>query len=342
MLIVAVVVFVKGCSGPQTGTLLPTGIAPLRTGIARGANVTAYSADALDSPAAVLALQQLRATGADHVAFPILWFQADKHATAIAPDALQTPSDESILAAMATAHNLGMTVTLAPHLNVRDGTFRGVISPSSKSRWYAAYGVMLDHFADLAKAGGARTLVVGSELTSMSKDTEAWQTLIARARARFSGRLTFAANWVQGAETVKFWKSLDAIGIDAYMPLTPGVQDPSVAQIEEGWRPWLKRMRALHARTGKPIELTELGFTSRLGAAAAPATEGKGAISQSAQSRGYQATFAVLDPQPWLTATYLWEWSADGRADPAGGDYSPQGKSAQQVLRRWYGGLSGT
>ncbi|UGS34884.1 glycoside hydrolase family 113 [Capillimicrobium parvum] len=323
---------------PAAAPATPTGrnVPPVRDGMLRGANVTAYLADALSAPTAADALRDLRAAGADQATFPVLWFQAARDSTAIAPDPHETPSDASIVAAAATARGDGMQVGIAPHLNVRDGTFRGDIAPASRGEWMAAYRRMVEHYADLAQQVHADLFVVGSELASMSGDDAAWRSLIADVRGRFDGQITYAANWVQEAEKVPFWDVLDAVGIDAYMPLTPKDADPSVTQLEAGWQPWITRMQALHDRTGKPVLVTELGYTSRVGTAQAPAEQGDGAVSLTAQANAYEAAFSQLGHRDWVSGIAIWDWSADGRQ--SAGDYSPQGKPAQAVLARWYGG----
>lgn len=306
---------------------------PVRDGMLRGANVTAYAADALAAPTAAGALHGLRATGADLAVLPVLWFQSAADSTEIAPDPHETPSDASIVAAAATAHGTGLQVGIAPHINVRDGTFRGEIAPGSREAWMASYRRMVEHYADLAARVDAELFVLGSELSSMSGDESTWRALVADVRGRFGGQVTYAANWVQEAEKVRFWDTLDAVGIDAYMPLTEQ-DDPSVAALEAGWTPWVARMKALHDGTGKPVLVTELGYTSRAGTATAPAEEGDGAISATAQTNAYQAAFAQLGHRDWVSGIVIWEWSADGRATAGG--YSPQGKPAQAVLTRWF------
>jgi hypothetical protein len=308
----------------------------VRPGFVRGANVTAYSADALAGTQATDALRALRATGADHVAFAVLWFQETRTSTTVAPDLHETPSDASLLAATRFARSLGMTVTIAPHVKVRDGTFRGEIAPSDRTAWFTTYRTMVEHYADLAARAGAGALVVGSELASVSGDEAAWRTLIAAARTRFRGHLTYAANWVQEAERVRVWDALDAVGIDAYMPLTRDEPDPTVATLRRAWEPWLARMRAVGTKASRPVLLTELGYTSRVGTAQQPAQEGRGAVSQGAQARAYEAAFEAVGDREWISGAYIWDWSADARTGP--GDYSPQDKEAQAVLARWYGG----
>jgi len=173
--------------------------APARR-LGAGMNVTAYSADAYGAPSASRSLTDLRATGTNHVALVPFWYMASITSSTVAPDRLQTPTDASLLQARSTARGLGLNVVLKPQVDVRDGAFRGDIRPASVEAWFASSAAMVDHYADLATQGGAQTLVVGDELTSMASDTTRFEALIAGVRRRFHCRLTFAANWVQGAE----------------------------------------------------------------------------------------------------------------------------------------------
>ena len=322
-------------SGPAaTNTATP----PLRAGMARGANVTAYTPNGLASPQAEAALRDLRAQGADEAVFPVLWFMADRTASEIAPKPDETPTDDAIIAAVRRARALGMRTAIAPHIKVDDGTFRGEIAPADRAAWFASYRTMLQRYASLAQRAHADLLVVGSELVSMSPDTDAWTALIAEARDRFVGDLTYAANWVDEAEQVRFWDKLDLIGIDAYMPLTPDDPEPTVAQLQAAWQPYLDRMRRVSDGAGRPVLITEIGYTSREGTAQAPATEGDGPVSQQAQADAYAGAFRALGHQDWISGLLIWDWSAEGRVGP--GDYSPQGKQAQAVMRRWFGGAA--
>jgi hypothetical protein len=328
----------SACGGSGQNTTTTATTPPLREGMARGANVTAYAPDALASGEATAALRDLRAQGADEAIFPVLWFMADKTANDIAPKPDETPSDDSIIQAIREAQALGMRTAIAPHIKVDDGTFRGEIAPSDRAAWYASYRQMLVHYASLAQRAKASLLLVGSELVSMSEDTPAWESLIADARSRFTGQLTYGANWVDEAEDIHFWNKLDAVGIDAYMPLTPDDPTPTIDQIQAAWQPYISRMRKVGDDEQKPVLLTEIGYTSREGTAQAPATEGDGPISEQAQADAYAGAFRALGHQAWISGMLIWDWSADGREGPGG--YSPQGKEAQTVMRLWFGGAT--
>jgi len=259
----------------------------------------------------------------------------------IATDPSKTPTDQSVLSIAAKAHALGLEVAIKPHVDVSDGTFRGEIQPSDRAAWFESYGRLVDRYAALADEANADVFVIGTELTSMTgsdADAEAWRELIQRARSAFDGRITFAANWVQGAQAIDFWDELDYIGIDAYMPLkTRNAEDPGVDALVAAWHPYVDDMEKLSEEWGKRILFTELGYESRLGTAA---RDGRtdAPISMEAQSNAYEAAFRALSPLPWFAGIWWWEWSAErigiGTADSG---FNPEGKPAESVLRSWQG-----
>jgi hypothetical protein len=314
-------------------TPTPDSIAALPSQWQRGANLTAYSPDAYASPATGIELSRLADLGVDHVALIPLWFMDSATSSEVFPDPEGSPGDAAIEAAAAAAQELGMSVAIAPHVDVRDGTFRGEIAPVDPAAWFRSYESMLDGYADLAERAGADELIVGTELTSMSADAEAWRALIARSRGRFSGTLTYAANWVDEAEAISFWDDLDQIGINAYMPLETGETDPSVAALAGAWAPYEDRITSLHERWGLPVAFTELGYQSRAGAAVAGGAAAAGPVSQRAQANAYEAAYRVFaKPElDWFRGIWWWDWTVDG-TDPDGGGFTPAGKLAENVV----------
>ena len=309
----------------------------LPAGWERGFNLTAFQPNAYAEPTARRAMLTARATGARLVALAPTWYMDAADSSEIFSDPAKTPTDASILAAAHEARRLGLAVVIKPHVDVRDGTFRGDIQPADREAWFESYGRIVDRYAALAQRTGAETFVVGTELTSMSSDSAAWRALIARARGRFDGEIVFAANWVDGAEQIDFLDALDAIGIDAYMPLGDD-PDPTVAELVDAWGPYVVRMDDLNERWGLPVVFTELGYESRLGTAARLEEPGAG-LSQSAQANAYAAAFEALSPQPWFDGIWWWEWSAEGLGIGPGDDgFSPEGKQAALVLEDWQRG----
>jgi hypothetical protein len=307
----------------------------------RGANVTAWDRNAYGSATAADALAALRTTGTDRAALVPTWYMAKATSSEIRADPSLTPTDTALRTAARTAGSLGMRVVIKPHIDVRDGTFRGDIAPASRSRWWHAYRIMLRHYAALAEQEGAAMLEVGTELTSMSADERQWRALIADVRARFTGQLTFAANWIDGARAIRFWDALDAIGIDAYMPLVTDDPDPSVARLARAWsaRGYVAQLRNLSRRHRRPVLFTELGYRSRRCTAGSPWewSDAGGSIAQRPQARAYEAAFRVFAGRPWFHGIYWWDWSAQGwNAEVADGSHRFAGKKAEAVVRSWY------
>jgi hypothetical protein len=320
--------------GVETTSVPQIVAGPLPSGWQRGANLTAYSAAGYGTPAGLAELERLRMLGVDHVALVPLWYMDTGESVTIAPDPGLSSSDAALLEAASEAKRLGLEVAIAPHVDVRDGTFRGGIQPADPRAWFASYRAFLDHYASLATEAGADELVTGTELTSTSTDEAAWRRLIAGARSRFDGTLTYAANWVDEAEQIRFWDALDEIGINAYMPLGEPEPLPAVDQLVADWQPYVQRISALHDGWGKPIVFTELGYQSREGTAAAGGTPATGATSEAAQATAYEAAYRAWQGPSWFRGIWWWDWSVDG-GDPDGAGFSPEGKLAEDVVASW-------
>jgi hypothetical protein len=310
----------------------------------RGASFTSWWHDTYEKAEAARQLDALRATGTTHVEILTTWYMSDRTSSSIAPDSSRTPSDAGLLAVIGKARSLGMSVALKPHVDLRDGTFRGAVAPANVAAWFRDYRRMLIHYADLARAGQADMLVVGTELTTMAVYAEQWRNLISEVRARYKGSLTFAANWVDGARKVEFWRELDFIGIDAYMPLVWNEPNPSVKSLATAWcsatdpeqrvHRYVDEITALHSRYRKPVLFTEIGYESRYGTATTPWGAAAGAISDEPQQRAYEAAYQVWARPRWFAGLYWWDWPASGSSsDP--GSFTPADKPAQATMTTW-------
>jgi hypothetical protein len=324
-----------GCGGSSPEKPKPRG---LPGDWQRGMNFVSFTTEGYDQPFSDQQLRALQATGTRAVEIVVTWYMDDKTGTGVGPDDQATPTDASILHAMQTARSLGMTVVLKPHVDLRDGTFRGKIAPSDVNGWFTSYLGMTQRYADIARNGGASAYVVATELTSVAeKYPDRWRAIIAEARKRFGGTIVYAANWIDEAEKIAFWDAVDVIGIDAYMPLDTGNPNPTVDQLIDAWQPYVKRISALHDKVGKPVVFTELGYQSRLNTATKPSGGAVGAADEVPQARAYDAAFRVWSvDKPWFDGIYWWVWPAEPDQPNAAADYTPQGKLAQRTLERWY------
>ncbi|MCW3006057.1 MAG: hypothetical protein JWP17_683 [Solirubrobacterales bacterium] len=298
-----------------------------------GANVTDWSTDGYRQARDVL--EAARADGITSVSLVPTVYMDGPTDSSVERDLALTPSDESLRQAAMEARSMGLSVTIKPHVDVLDESYRGDIQPADRAAWFASYQRLLVGYATLAREVGAETLVVGTELDSVAGDHPAWTSIIAAARSAFPGELTYAANW-SAVTAVPFWNQLDVIGVDAYVPLGDAGSTP--AQLRAAWTPLLSQLTALHDQTGMPVTFTELGYQSRSDGLRTPFAA-TGPSDEGVQARGYDAAFAVWSGVPWFRGISWWDFPVrPGEPSAHDGEFSPRGKTAEDVLRSWTGG----
>jgi Glycoside Hydrolase Family 113 len=308
----------------------------------RGVAYTAYSANAYGAPASDASLARLAQDGNTDVEIVATVYMANPFSTVVAPTSA-TPTDASILHAMATARSLGLRVTLKPQVDIQTGSWRGAITPLDPSLWFTSYEQQVDHYADLARHGGASMYVVGTELKTMSGPaySSRWQQLIDGVRQRFGGQLTYAANYNE-FQQIGFWSSLDYIGVDAYWPIASSSDQP-VAALFSAWtaRGYVGALQRAAAITGKPVLFTEVGYRSIVGATIHPGIwDSSAPYDMEEQSDAYESVYEALASQPWFAGLYWWSWPAALPRGGWNGDYTPTYKPAESVMKSWNAALS--
>ena len=300
----------------------------------RGFALPTYTADGYRSPQAVRHLHEIAATGARWVQFNPTWYQHGVRGATIAASA-DTPTDAALEHIVAAAHRAGLQVLLKPLLDLDDAGYRGTIRPADPAAWFASYTAFIGHYADLAARLDVAEFAVGTELAGVSGDRAGWLRVIDAVRSRYDGRLTYAANFDEYRQ-IGFWHAVDLIGIDAYWEL--GDRPTTDADVlRRAWEPVVRELAALAARTGRPVLFTEAGYTSRRGSTTAPWDWTTGRTpDQAEQAAAYEALLAALSDQPWWAGVFWWCWDVPPAqtTDPLG--YSPRGKAAEAVVRRWW------
>lgn len=305
----------------------------------RGFNYTAWERDAYATPASDASLLRLAATGANYVALLVTSYMEDRSATEIAVDPLRTPSKAALVRAIQTARKHGLRVMLKPHVDLRDGTWRGHLAPSDVGQWFQSYQEFLVPYTQLAQEHGVELFCVGTEFRSLSgpEYRQYWEEIIAAVRAVYSGSLVYAANWDEYPR-VAFWDLLDYVGIDAYFPLS-SARTPAVEELLAVWSSWQAALEAWQAGIGKPVLFTEIGYRSIDYAAKEPwAWEAQAPYNPKAQAHAYSAALQAFQGQPWFAGFFFWNWLPNPHAGgPGDTDYTPQNKPAEQVLARFFG-----
>jgi hypothetical protein len=245
-------------------------------------------------------------------------------------------TDLSMALGSARAHRLGMRVLLKPHIWT-EGAGGGDptrIEPEGGrwDLWFASYERFLIHHALLARAIGAEWLAIGTELKRTESRPE-WLPLIAKVRAVYHGRITYAANF-DSFETVPFWSRLDAVGVDAYFPLSPK-EDATDAELRAGAAAVVQRLEAVSRRAGRPVILTELGYASRRAPWVEPWNERRtGAPGAVDQARAFEAMLGAAARSKAVQGFFIWKYESDpAHRDELG--FLPKGKPAEEVIKRF-------
>ncbi len=351
-----------------------------------GIDFTDYTQDGYLSSSE--AAQTIRATSANYTAVMATWYVQTFDSNSIAPETTSSPgydastdplspADGAVVAAIQALQAQGITVTLKPHVDSIDGTWRGDFTwPSTDTTtaeqqawltaWFTSYESFILHFAQIASQNGVGTLVIGTEFTKLTGNTCAgscesyWLDYVINPLRQQYPNLTLAygANATGAGDeftTVSFWNDVDIIGVDGYFPIdnaadcnTDTPPDPTLAELESGWtdNPCAGGFNAVAALEnlsssypGKPLIFTEIGYPSATGSNAAPYNyTPTGAYDDSEQANCYEAFFDIFSQQTsWMKGVFWWAWMV---SPPAANDtgYSPQNKTAgDTTLPEWFG-----
>lgn len=255
----------------------------------------------------------------------------------------RTPTDADVMHFVAQAHSLGMKVMLKPHIDLlNDPThWRGEIGFDANEMewraWFTSYTTFITHYAALAESAGVDYFAVGTELVGTSKRTADWRRVVKAVRGIYHGPLTYAANW--GDEgNVQWWDAVDAIGIDAYYPLTQNT-NPSGIQLAQAWQSTVAKLGNLSRREQRPVIFTEAGYQSRAGTAASPAGTQSATVDLQEQSRCYQALLDAFAGQPWWLGVFWWSVAPNrSQGGPSDTGFTPIGKPAADIVRAYFSG----
>lgn len=246
-------------------------------------------------------------------------------------------SDEGIIETVKLAEQQNIKTLLKPHLWIRD-SWPGEVSMHTANDWklwFANYKKFILHYAELAEAQRIEIFCIGTELSKTTIYDQEWRLLIQEIRKIYSGKLTYAANFHDEYEHIKFWDALDYIGIQAYFSLSQN-NNPSAEELTASWNTHLQSIEKIHTRFQKPVLFTEIGYRSTQDAAIEPwkwpQENRNAASSEETQAACYKAFFNAAWKKEWLAGVYFWKWYPQGGHSLKEIDFTPQGKSAEKIL----------
>lgn len=241
------------------------------------------------------------------------------------------------------AKSSGLKIMLKPQVYV-PGSWIGSVDFETQQeweKWEDSYRTYMMNMVELAQEESIDMICIGTEINfSMEKREAFWRQLIKDIRKQYSGLLVYSANW-DSFRDVPVWDELDFIGISAYFPLSKS-ETPSQRELLRKWRPIINRLKVYSQRIEKPILFTEFGYLSVDGCAYR-AWELEKEVHQLdkndlAQANAIDALFMAHWNQPYWAGGFLWKWfpNMQGHEGYPDKDYTPQGKEAADVLKKWF------
>ena len=283
-------------------------------------------------------LDEIRARGATDVLLVLNAYQSNRFASDIAARPGRSPSESTLVRTLMQVRRAGMRAALMPVVRLQSRgphDWRGVIAPADGlDAWFASYRRFVLPLARIAEDAGVERFVVGSELSSLEPYQGRWRSLIAELREHFSRSLTYSANWDR-SEDIEFWDVLDEVGLTAYFPLANDGESPSSDTLAHAWQTPRTQIDALARRVGKPVLITEVGYTSQRSAAQQPWDGSSAAeIDLPLQQRLYRGFCDAFALTPSVSGFYVWNWFGFG--GPRDEGFTPRGKPAASELARCF------
>jgi len=208
------------------------------------------------------------------------------------------------------AHARGLKIAIKPHLAYWRSPFswRGEIAFKTDAEWSRFWKDYERWIVKIAAAcKDADGFIIGTEL-DLTLDHEAqWRHIIERVRAVTPAAISYAANWTD-YQRVPFWDAVDAIGIQAYFPLSEDPR-PSDEVLEAAWHERLAELRNFARRHNRKIVFTELGYNRSFKAAQFPWDDhSDGPEAAGFQERCLRMALQCIENDPEVVGVFLWKW----------------------------------
>ena len=236
--------------------------------------------------------------------------------------------------------DLGINVMLKPQIWIWHGEYTGHIKLTTEEQWQqleTGYERYIMAYAQLAQDTQVSLFCVGTELESFVAARPAyWNKLIAKIKAVYKGKLTYASNWDSYA-LVPFWEQLDYIGVDAYFPMCD-LKTPSVVNVQASWKKWKAGMSSLSRKRNKPILFTEYGYISADYAGVQPWKDAKEEheINEEAQRILLETMYEEVWNEDWFAGGYLWKHHTEFGRRGLEKQFTTQDKIAETTVKKQY------
>lgn len=219
--------------------------------------------------------------------------------------------------------------------------YTGDFTCSKEEDWVKferSYRDFILSFLAVAVEAKVEMFCVGTEWREfISARADFWDDLIQEVKTRYTGELTYAANW-DDFKAVPFWNALDYVGVNGYFPISYS-SNPQLSELKMGWEVHKKTLEAFSKKQDKPILFTEIGYRSMVGSTIKPWEHNtRNKFSAEIQNNAYKALFEVLWDEPWFKGIFIWKWFHNHKQQ--GGnkdvDFTPQNKLAAKTIQQFW------
>jgi len=245
-----------------------------------------------------------------------------------------TIRDEDLATLVGMAHDRGLKMYVCPMLAPEDWgpgvPGKGNLEPSDPEAFFENYTAFINHYAELAEQTGVDMLCVGSENDTLTQEdlrenssidkTARWREVIASARERYSGLLTYSVSCMDtercGPQLIRFWDDLDVIGWEWYVPIASGEHQSIESMRQNAERIIERNIKPLYDRYQKPVVLTEIGWEAYPSACAH--TYGTGPAKggdRNEQASCYEAIFQAIEDASFIQGIQIFTWTANLEGD---------------------------
>jgi len=283
-------------------------------------------------------LDHLASLNVNSLSFSFPVFQDDWRGTDPYVDKNRTPTDENIIFFIRQAKQRGFTVMIRPLLDessfINDGKWRGLIEPKDRREWFQSYSDIVLRYAEIAQKEGAEILNIGTELSSLERETGMWTDMVNEIRKIYDGKLTYSVNWHNAFDNDFSWNIVDFISIDAFFPKEELGKEATTEEMIQAWKPWIEEVKKLKEEHDKPVVFTEVGTVSQAGSFSHSWRPEHGTeTDMEAQERYYKATLESLEA---VDGIYWWAVQANSIEKLEDPGFSPLNKPAEEVIRKYY------
>ncbi len=294
------------------------------------------------SQLAKASLTKLRQIGSNAIAIiPYSYMRDPKQAAFISIERnTGGENDESVLSAHYEAKKLGMMTMLKPQIWV-GRSWPGEIEMPSEEAWndfFDYYYRWIRHYAILAEIHGFDSFCLGVEFAKATLAREQdWRAIIRRIRGIYKGSLTYAANWGEEFENLKFWEELDFIGLNCYYPLSSKDQ-ASKRELAKAFGGVMNKAAQICKKYDKPLVFTEIGFRSVDGTWKNPHEDSQNRpYNEAAQKLCYEVVLEGIQNKPWCKGILWWKWPSylSYRGSENTG-FSPNNKQGEIIVENFF------